>query len=62
MSWRLTRLNGFPAKIHIPRQKSVVHILAENEVPCDRYVEVTIPKKTIGMRARRKRPTRCENA
>lgn len=61
MSWRLTRSHGFPAKIRTPKQKSFVHIMLENGMPCDKYVEVRIPTKTIGMRDWRKRPTRCEN-
>ena len=55
------RLHGFPAKIRIPRTKSLVHILAMDGVACDIYVDVTIPAKTIGMRDQRRRPTRCEN-
>jgi len=58
---RLNPSHGFPAKIRIPRQKSPVHILAKNGVPCDEYVEVAIPAKSIGMRDWRKRPSRCEN-
>jgi len=61
MSWRLRTSHGFPAKIRIPPHKSLVRILAKNEVACDEFVEVTVPAGTIGMRDRRKRPTRCEN-
>ena len=41
---------GFPARIRIPRQRSVVHVLVKNGMPCDEFVEVIIPAKTIGMR------------
>jgi hypothetical protein len=55
------RLHGFPAKIRIPRRKSIVHIPARAGVECDEVVEITIPARTIGMRDQRRRPTRCEN-
>ena len=48
-----------PAKIRIPRQKSVVHVLMKDGVPCDEYIEVIIPAKTIGMRDHRRRPSSC---
>lgn len=53
--------HGFPPKIRIPRQKSVVHVLVKDGIPCDEVVEVIIPAKTIGMRDARRRPTSCEN-
>jgi hypothetical protein len=61
MPWKPRTTHGFPPAVRIPRHKSVVHILVKNGVACDEYVEVNVPAKTIGMRDRRKRPTRCEN-
>jgi len=52
--------HGFPARIRIPRQRSVVHVLMKDGIPCDEFVEV-IPARTIGMRDARKRPSRCDN-
>jgi len=52
--------HGFPAKIRIPRRRSVVRVLMKDGIPCDEFVEVTIPARTIGMRDARKRPSRCE--
>lgn len=53
--------HGFPARIRIPRQRSMVHVLVKGGVPCDEVVEVIIPAKTIGMRDARRRPTSCAN-
>lgn len=53
--------HGFPARIHIPRRRSVVHVLVKDGMPCDELVEVIIPAKTIGMRDARRRPSCCEN-
>lgn len=53
--------HGFPAKIRILRQRSVVHVLMKDGIPCDEFVEVIIPARTIGMRDPRRRPSRCEN-
>lgn len=53
--------HGFPARIRIPRQRSLVRVLVKNGVPCDELVEVIIPARTIGMRDARKRPSSCEN-
>jgi hypothetical protein len=53
--------HGFPPKIRIPRQRSVVHVLVKDGVPCDEFVEVFIPARTIGMRDARRRPSRCDN-
>jgi hypothetical protein len=53
--------HGFPAKIRIPRRRSLVHVLMKDGIPCDEFVEVIIPAKTIGMRDARKRPSCCEN-
>jgi hypothetical protein len=36
-------------------------LLVKGGVPCDEFVEVIIPAKTIGMRDARKRPSCCEN-
>jgi len=58
---RPRRSHGFPPEIRIPRQKSLVHVLFKNGVPCDEFVMVTIPARRIGMRDRRRRPTRNEN-
>ena len=52
--------HGFPARIRIPRQKSMVHVLMREGIPCDEFVEVIIPARTIGMRDAQKRPSRCE--
>jgi len=52
--------HGFPAKIRIPRHKAVVHVLMKDGIPCDEYLQMTIPAKSIGMRDARKRPSRCE--
>ncbi len=52
--------HGFPPKIRVPRRKSAVHILMKDGIPCDEYVEVIIPARSIGMRDGRKRPSRCE--
>jgi hypothetical protein len=61
MPTKMHTSHGFPAKIRIPRQKSVVHVLMKNGVPCDEFVEVIIPARTIGMRDSRRRPSRCDN-
>jgi hypothetical protein len=61
MPWRPFTTHGFPAKVRIPRQRSVVHVLMKNGMPCDEFVEVIIPAKTISMRDARRRPSRCEN-
>lgn len=61
MAARLIKSHGFPPKIRIPRYKSLVHVLAKNGVACDELLEVTVPSRIIGMRDRRKGPTRCEN-
>ena len=61
MPWRLRPSHGFPARIRIPRQKLLVHVLAKNGLACDEFVEITVPAKSIGMRNWRKRPSRCEN-
>ena len=61
MPWRLKTSHGLPARIRIPRKKSIVHVLVKNGMACDEFVEVTVPAKIIGMRDWRKRPTRCEN-
>jgi len=61
MPWKPSTTHGFPARIRIPRQRSVVHVLVKNGIPCDEFVEVIIPAKTIGMRDARRRPSRCEN-
>jgi hypothetical protein len=53
--------HGFPARIRIPRQRSLVHVLVRDGMPCDELVEVIIPAKTIGMRDARRRPSCCEN-
>jgi len=53
--------HGFPTKIRIPRQRSVVHVLMKDGIPCDEYIEVVIPARSIGMRDARKRPSRCED-
>jgi len=53
--------HGFPARIRIPRQRSMVHVLVKDGMPCDEFVEVIIPAKTIGMRDARRRPTNCAN-
>jgi hypothetical protein len=53
--------HGFPARIRLPRQRSVVHVLMKDGIPCDEFVEVIIPARTIGMRDARKRPSRCDN-
>lgn len=53
--------HGFPHSIRIPRQRSMVHVLVKDGVPCDEIVEVIIPAKTIGMRDARWRPTSCAN-
>jgi hypothetical protein len=52
--------HGFPARIRIPR-RTVVHVLMKEGIPCDEFVEVIIPARTIGMRDPRKRPSRCDN-
>jgi len=36
-------------------------VLVKNGIPCDEFVEVIIPARTIGMRDARRRPSRCEN-
>ena len=61
MPWRLRPSHGFAARVCIPRQKSLVHVLAKNGLACDEFVEITVPAKSIGMRNWRKRPSRCEN-
>lgn len=61
MPTKMRTSQGFPAKIRIPRQKSVVHVLMKNGVPCDEFVEVIIPARTMGMRDSRRRPSRCDN-
>jgi hypothetical protein len=53
--------HGFPARIRIPRQRSTVHVLVKDGMPCDELVDVIIPAKTIGMRDARQRPTSCAN-
>ena len=53
--------HGFPAKIRLPRQRSVVHVLLQAGLQCDEFVEVIIPARSIGMRDGRKRPSRCES-
>lgn len=53
--------HGFPARTRIPRQRSVVHVLVKDGMPCDELVEVIIPAKTIGMRDMRRRSSCCEN-
>jgi hypothetical protein len=52
--------HGFPARIRIPGQRSVVHIFVKDGIPCDEFVEVIIPARTVGMRDARKRPSRCD--
>jgi hypothetical protein len=61
MPWKPRTSYGSPAKIRMPRQRSVVHVLMKDGVPCDEFVEVIIPARTIGMRDQRRRPSRCEN-
>jgi hypothetical protein len=53
--------HGFPARTRIPRQRSTVHVLVKDGVPCDEVAEVIIPAKIIGMRDARRRPTSCAN-
>jgi len=53
--------HGFPARIRIPQQRSMVHVLVRGGVPCDEFVEVIIPAKSIGMRDARRRPSRCDD-
>lgn len=53
--------HGFPPRIRIPRQRSMVHVLVKDGVPCDELVEVIISARTIGMRDARRRPSCCEN-
>ena len=61
MPEKLRPRHGFPAKIRIPRHRSLVHVLAKNGKACDEFVEITVPARTIGMRDWRKRPTRRES-
>ena len=61
ISLRQTPSHGFPTKIRIPRQRSVVHVLMKDGIPCDESVEVIIPARTVGMRDARKRPSPCED-
>lgn len=53
--------HGFPPRIRIPRQRSLVHVLVNDGVPCDEVVEVIIRAKTIEMREARRRPSGCED-